>query len=85
MRHTCMYSQEDSRQWGKDHRVSAEHTHTPVRWPERWRDGEETKTGCNMEGDIQGAVEVRRRDACWGLWCPVRKGLLLKGGEAKSD
>lgn len=74
MPHTSVYSQEDSKQWGKDHRKSAEHTHTP-----------ETETGCNTTGDRQGAEAVRRRDACWGLWCPVREGLLLKGEEARSD
>lgn len=83
MHHTSVYSQ-DSRQWGKDHGKSAEHTHTPVRWPAWWRD-EETETACNTAGDRQGAVVVRRKDACWGLWCPVREGLLLKGEEAQSD
>lgn len=48
---------------------------------ERWR----TETACNTAGDRQGAVVARRKDACWGLWCPVREGLLLKGEEAQSD
>lgn len=85
MHHTSVYSQEDSRPWGKDHRKSAEHTHTPVGWPAWWRDEEETETRRNTAGDRQGAVAVRRRAACWGLWCPVREGLLLKGEEAQRD
>lgn len=85
MRHTSVYSQEDSGQWGKDHRKCVEHTLTPVRWPAWSRDEAQTETGCNAVGDRQGAVAVRRRDACWGLWCPVREGLLLMGEEAQSD
>lgn len=46
---------------------------------------EETETACNTAGGRQGAVAARRKDACWGLWCPVRESLLLKGEEAQSD
>lgn len=60
-------------------------TPTPLSDARRGGDEEETETGCNTTGDRQGAEAVRRRDACWGLWCPVREGLLSKGEEARSD
>lgn len=61
---------------------------TPTPLSDGRRGGEmkrKPETECNTAGDRQGAVAVRRRDACWGLWCPVREGLLLKGEEAQRD
>lgn len=85
MRHTSVYSQRTADS-GEKTTERVLHTPTPVTWPERRsRDEEETETGCNTAGGRQGAVAERTRDACWGLCCPVREGLLSKGEEAQSD
>lgn len=79
MHHTRVYSREDS---GEKTTERVENTPTPLSGGEMER---KPRRGSNMAGDRQGAVVVRRRDACWGLWRPVREGLLLKGEEAQSD
>lgn len=86
MCHTSVYSREGSRQWGQEHKKSAEHAHKSA-WG---RDEEETATDdddkrCYAPGDRQGAVVARRRDACWGLWYPVGDRLLLQDEGAQSN